>query len=139
MRYSRSYKIEKIIKKHETLTTIPAIYVYINKINSRLMFKIKDGYQIELKIPGTKKLFCSTKKLIDKTKKRRKSTKSCLEVVEIVLVQCNLADNWYQQKSEVSCTFTPNKSYVYLLNLVFLKTYNTDFDEMIITFTDQEK
>ena len=93
MRYSRSYKIEKIIKKHETLTTIPAIYVYINKINSRLMFKIKDGYQIELKIPGTKKLFCSTKKLIDKTKKRRKSTKSCLEVVEIVLVQCNLADN----------------------------------------------
>ena len=103
------------------------------------MFKIKDGYQIELKIPGTKKLFCSTKKLIDKTKKWRKSTKSCLEVVEIVLVQCNLADNWYQQKSEVSCTFTPNKSYVYLLNLVFLKTYNTDFDEMIITFTDQEK
>ena len=35
----------------------------------------------------------------------------------------------------------PNKSYAYLLNikstnLVFLKTYNTQFDE-IITFTDQ--
>ena len=37
----------------------------------------------------------------------------------------------------------PNKSYAYLLlnvepgNLVFLKTYNTEFDEFIITFTDQ--
>ena len=36
----------------------------------------------------------------------------------------------------------PNKSYGYLLNvelnnLVFLKTYNTEFDEIIITFTDQ--
>ena len=39
-------------------------------------------------------------------------------------------------------TFTPNKSYVYQLNVepsnfVFLKTYNTEFDEIIITFTDQ--
>ena len=36
----------------------------------------------------------------------------------------------------------PNKSYAYLLNvhsnnLVFLKTFNTQFDEIIITFTDQ--
>ena len=36
----------------------------------------------------------------------------------------------------------PNKSYAYLLNvessnLLFLKTYNTEFDEIIITFTDQ--
>ena len=34
------------------------------------------------------------------------------------------------------------KNYAYLLNvelsnLVFLKTYNTEFDEFIITFTDQ--
>ena len=44
--------------------------------------------------------------------------------------------------SEVLYTFTPNKSYTYLLNiepnnLLFLKTYNSDFDEIIITFTDQ--
>ena len=36
----------------------------------------------------------------------------------------------------------PNKSYAYLLNvepssLVFLKTYNMEFDKIIITFTDQ--
>ena len=39
-------------------------------------------------------------------------------------------------------TFTPNKSYAYMFNveprnLVFLKTCNTEFDEIIITFTDQ--
>ena len=43
---------------------------------------------------------------------------------------------------EVSHIFTPNKFYGYLLkhelnNLVFLKTYNTEFDEIILTFTDQ--
>ena len=63
-------------------------------------------------------------------------------MAEAVLVQCNLVDNQYQQKSEVLYTFTPNKSYAYLLNvessnLVFLKTYNTEFDEIIITFTDK--
>ena len=39
-------------------------------------------------------------------------------------------------------TFTPTKPYAYLLNiepsnLVFLKTYDTEFDEIVITFTDQ--
>ena len=60
----------------------------------------------------------------------------------MVLVQCNLVDNQYQQKSEILCTFNPNKSYAYLLNveptnLVFLKTYNTEFYEIMILFTDQ--
>ena len=40
-----------------------------------------------------------------------------LEVVEVVLVQCNLVDNQYQGKSEVLYTFTPNKSYAYLLSV----------------------
>ena len=31
--------IEFIIKNHETLTTIPHIHVYINRINNRLVFK----------------------------------------------------------------------------------------------------
>ena len=58
---------------------------------------------------------------------------SSLQVVEVFLVQCNLVDDQYQQKSEVVYDFTPNKSYAYLLNvepsnLVFLKTFNTVFD-----------
>ena len=65
---------------------------------------------------------------IDKTKNEEKVPS--LEIVKVVLVQCNLVDNQYQQKSEVLYTFSPNKSYAYLLNvepsiLLFLKTYNT--------------
>ena len=63
-------------------------------------------------------------------------------MVEVPLVQCNVKDNQYQKKFEILYTFTPNKSYAYLLNvepsdLVFLKTYNIEFDEIIITFTNQ--
>ena len=70
-------------------------------------------------------LFARTKNLISKTKNVEKVPS--LEVVEVVLVQCNLVDNQYQQKSEVLYTSTPIKSYAYLLNVepsnfVFLKT-----------------
>ena len=135
--------IEYIIKKHETLTTKPPTHVCnnrINKINNRLVFKIKDRYKLELQTPETIKLFGSTKKLIDKTKNGEKIPS--LEVVEVVLIQCNLVDNQYQQKSEVLYIFAPYNSYAYLLNveshnLVLLKTYNTEFHGIIITFTDQ--
>ena len=79
------------------------------------MFKIKDGYKLELQRPETMKLFGSTEKLIDKTKNGKKVPS--LEVVEVVLVQCNLVDNQFQQKSEVLYTFTPKQSYSYLLNV----------------------
>ena len=88
----------------------------------------------------TMKLFGSTKKFIDKTKNGENVPS--FEVFEVVLVQCNLLDNQCQQKSDVLYTFTPNKPYAYLLNVepsnfLFSKTYNTEFDEIIITFTDQ--
>ena len=54
--------IEYIIKNHETLTAIPPIHFYINRINDRLMFKIKDDYKLELQTPVTMKLFGSIKK-----------------------------------------------------------------------------
>ena len=82
----------------------------------------------------------------DDHKKSREETKnwgnvSSLQVVEEVLVQCNLVDNQYQQKSEILYTFTVNKSYAYLINielsnLVFLKTENIKFDEITMTFTE---
>ena len=122
--------IEYIVKKNETLTTIPPIHVYINRINNRLVFKIKDGYKLELQTPKTMKFFGSTKKLIEKTKNGEKVLS--IEVVEVILVQYNLVDNHYQQKSELLYIFTPNNSYAYLLNvepsnLVFLKTCNKEF------------
>ena len=64
------------------------------------------------------------------------------EVVEVVLVQYNLVDNQYQQKSEVLYIFTPSKCYIYPLNvkpshLAFFETFNTELDEIIKKFTDQ--
>ena len=94
-------------------------------------------------MPETMKLFSSTKKVTDETNNGEKvRLEVSLEVAEVVSVQCHLVDNQYPQKSELLYTFTPNKCYAYLLNIepsnsVFLKTYNTDFDEIIITFTDK--
>ena len=64
-------------------------------------------------------------------------------MVEVDLIQWNLVDDHYQQRYEVLYTFRPNKSYVYLLNiesskLLLLKNYSTEFDKIIITFTDQK-
>ena len=53
------------------------------------------------------KLFGSLKKLIEKTK-NGKNVQS-FKVVEVVLVQCSLVDNQYQQKSEVLLYFMPIK------------------------------
>ena len=61
------------------------------------------------------KLFGSTKKLIESTKNGENVPSR--EVVKVVLVQCNLVDNQYQQKSKVLFTFTPNKSYGFLVNV----------------------
>ena len=89
------------------------------------------------------KSFGSTKKLIDKIKNGE--IVPSLEVAEVIFVQCNLVDNQYQQKSEVVCTLTPSKSYVYVLkveqsNLVFLKIYNTEPHKTIYEpFRDQNR
>ena len=64
------------------------------------------------------------------------------KVIEVVLLQCNLVDNQYWQKSEELYSFTPNKSYSYMLNikpsnLVFLKTFKTELDDTITKFNDK--
>ena len=87
------------------------------------------------------KLFDST--AINKQNKKRENA-PILKAVEGVLFQCNLVDDQYQQRSRVLYSSMPNKSYAYLLNvepsnLVFLKTYNIEFNEIIITFTDQNR
>ena len=74
--------INYILKK--ALTTIPAIYVYINRIDNRFLFKIKDGYKLELQTPERIRLFGSTEKLIHKTKNGE--NRSNLEVIEVALV-----------------------------------------------------
>ena len=56
---------EFILKKHETLTENPPIQIYQNKIKNRNVFKIKNGYKLELLTPETMGLLRSTKKDVD--------------------------------------------------------------------------
>ena len=65
-----------------------------------------------------------------------------LEIVELVLVHCYLVNNDYQKDSRILYAFVPNKTFGSLLeisptNLVFLKAFNSDFQEIKIWFTDQ--
>ena len=46
-------------KTHKTLPTNHPIHIYVSKINNSLVFKIKDGYKLELKMFETMKLFGS--------------------------------------------------------------------------------
>ena len=105
---------EFIIKKHETLTKNPSIQIYPNKIKNRIVFKIKNGYKVELLSPETMKLLGSTKKVVDKDKNGENIPK--LEIVEVVLVHCNLVKNDYQHTSKVLFTFVPNKKFGQLIN-----------------------
>ena len=55
-----------------------------------------------------------------------------LEVTEVVLINCNVVNNSYQQNSRVLYTFVPNKLFSQLLdispeNLKFLKTFDSEF------------
>ena len=55
-----------------------------------------------------------------------------IETVEVVLVQCNLASNIFQQASTVLLTFVANKQFGPLItvkphSLTMLKTTNAEF------------
>ena len=127
--------IEYIIKKHETITNTAPILIYANKINNRIVFKIKTGYKLELLSKETMKLLGSTSDTVDSDKDSENVPR--LENVEVVLVHCNLVNNSYQQASRVLFTFVPNKQYGQLISispytLFFLKTMNTEFSEIEI-------
>ena len=59
---------EFIIKKHEALTENRPKQFYPNKIRSRIVFKVKTGYKLELLSPEMMKLLGSTEKDVDKDK-----------------------------------------------------------------------
>ena len=143
----RSYSIsdiqdyfEYILKKHSESVDNPSIRIYINKIENRITFKIKTGYYLELLTPETMKLLGSAESKITKDNNSENVPHS--EVVELVLVHCNLVNNDYQQDSRILYTFVPDKAFGSLLeisptNHVFLKTFISEFQEIKIWFTDQ--
>ena len=119
---------------------IPSIQIYVNKIKNRITFKIKKGYTLELLTKETMKLLGSTKNKI--TKDKNGENVPHLQVTKVILVHCNMVNNDYQHDSLVLYTFVPNKSFGSLLDIspsnhIFLKTFNSEYDETIVWFTDQ--
>ena len=86
------------------------------------------------------KLLGSTESKI--TKDKNGENVPHLEVFELVPVHCNLANNDDQQDSRILYIFVPNKIYGSVLeisstNHIFLKAFNSEFQEIKIWFTDQ--
>ena len=59
---------EYILKKHGEGIDEPSIERYVNKIETRITFKIKNGYSLKLLTPETMKLLGSTENKITKDK-----------------------------------------------------------------------
>ena len=131
---------EFVLKKHGWNIDEPSVQIYVNKIKNRITFKIKKGYSLELLTPETMKLLGSTENKI--TKDKNGENVPHLEITEVVLVHCNIVNNDYQQDSRVLYTFVPNKPFGSLLeisptNHIFLKTFNSEYNEIKVWFTDQ--
>ena len=100
---------EYYIKKNDEKVDNPSITIYVNKTGNRVTFKIKNGYYLELLTLETVKLLGSTESKI--TKDKNGENVSHLEIVELVLIYCNLVDNDYQQDSRILYTFVLNKPF----------------------------
>ena len=94
-------------------------------------------YSLELLTSETMKLLGSTENKI--TKDKNGENVPHLEITQVVLVHCDIANNDSQQDSRVLYTFVPNKPFGSLLeispaNHIFLKTFNSEYDEIELWF-----
>ena len=138
IRYSRFFWV--CLKKHNKNTDSPSIKVYVNKVENRITFKIKTGYYLEFLTPETIKLLGSIENKI--TKDKNDENVPHFEITGVVLVQCNIVNNDYQQDSRVLYTFVPNKPFGNSLeigptNFILLKTFNSEFQTIEVWFTHQ--
>ena len=83
-----------------------SIITCINKIENRITLKIKTGCYLELVTTETIKLLGSINSKI--TKNENGKNVPNLEITEVVLVNCNIVNNIYQQNSRVLNIFVPN-------------------------------
>ena len=88
-----------ILKKHGKKFDKSSVKIYVNKIENRTTFKIKNEYSLELLIHETMKLLGSTENKI--TEDKNGENVPYLEITEVVLVYSNIVNNDYQQDSSV--------------------------------------
>ena len=107
---------EYILKKHGEDIDKRSVQIYVNKIDYRVTFKIKNGYSMELLTPETMKLLGSTENKIAKDKNSENVPH--LAITEMVLVHCDIVNNGSEQDSRVLCTY-----YIRLLPINRLVAY----------------
>ena len=127
------YYFEYILKKHGEDIDKLSVKIYVNKIENRVTFKIKNGYSLELLTPETMKLLGSTKNKITKDKNGENVPHP--EIMEVVLVHCDIVNNDNQEDSRILYTFFQNKPFGSLLeipptNHVFLKRFNSNIAKL---------
>ena len=76
-------------------------------------------------------------KWLQSTKSKITEDKICknvpyLEITGVVLVHCNIVNNYYEQDSRVLYTFVPNKLFAQFLYIspkkfIFLKAFDSEF------------
>ena len=91
------------------------IRIHVNKLENRITFKIKRGCYLEL-------LTFETMKLLDSNKSKNNlglngKNLSDLEIIELVLVNCNIVNNNYQKNSGILYAFFLNKWFGQLLDI----------------------
>ena len=128
------------LEKHGEDIDEASVQILVNKIENKITFKVKKGYSLELLTPETMKLLEGTKNKIIKDKNGENVPH--LEITDVLLIHCDIVNNDYQQDSRVLYTFVPNKPSGSLLkisptNHISLKTFNSEYDEIKVWFTDQ--
>ena len=101
------FQVFKIIlyifkKKHGEKTDNPSIRIFVNKVENI------SRYYRELLMHVTMELLGSTKNKT--TKDETGKNVPHLEIIEVVLVYCNIVNDDYQQDSRHLYTFVPNNS-----------------------------
>ena len=92
-----------------------------HKIENRVTLLIKSGYSLELLTSETMKLLGRTQNKI--TKDKNGENVQHLEIIEVVLVHCDIVNNNCKQDSRVLYTFVPNKPFGSLLEILSNKSY----------------
>ena len=107
---------EYILKEHSESVDDPPIEVFVSKNENRITFKIKNGYYLKLLTPETMKLIGSTESKI--TGEKNGENVPHLEIVELVLIHCNIVNKNYQKNSRILYIFVPNKTFGSLLKIM---------------------
>ena len=108
---------EYILKKKLENIDNPSVKIYVNKMENRFTFRIRNGYRLELLTPETIKLLGSTENKITKDKNSK-------------------------NVPHLEITFVPNKPLGSLLemsptNHIFLKPFKSEFQDIEVWFLDK--